>query len=397
MWGRRGGKSKKNGVDLLHFAYKYKGLPQFNLSFTHDQSMISFSYAEQILNRCGLMETLEAPPSRSPFGLMKFIGGSTIHARSLQHGGKFILGHGAGRAKVDEAQIVPDRTVEEAVMPMLADWDGQLDKSGTPRGATGHFYESYRDGQSTPQHSQPLPGCFSLHCPSWENPFISRRYLETLRGKMTEIQYRTEIGAEFMDQIGRVFPWMLIQACYDVPAPMAGPPKKDHVYVAGWDFAKHLDYTVGYVLDVTAGETANVVWTTRFQKEPINYILKVVKETSEMYHTSSVCVDATSLGGEGIVDQLRGEVANLEAFVFSGKSKPQLINHLKLLMETGRLKFDYDEDLVNELTYYSYELSGRSANVLMGTQKEHDDCVTALALACWAHETNYVEPSVSLL
>jgi len=391
LWGRRGGKSTCDAVDLLHWAIKYPGIPQYNTSFSYDQAMITFNYADRILTESGLNVLLEVPPIHSPFGLMRFIGGSTIHARSLQHFGKFILGHGAGRVKVDEAQIVPDRTVNEAVLPMLTDYNGQLCKAGTPRGQRGHFHRSYERGIDT-RKAKRRPGHFSLHCPSWENPFVSAEFIQTMKEELTEIQFREQFGAEFMDASGRMFPFHLIQRCYDVQGTQEAKPIADHTYVAGWDFAKDLDWTVGYVLDITDEANTKLVFKERFQKEPYQYVIQRVKEVTAMYQVESTCVDATSLGAV-IVDALADEIPNLEAFIFSAQSKQAVINNLRLVLEQGRIEFDYDEDLVNELTYYSYEVSGRSANILMGTQKEHDDCVIALALAAWALKQQYVHAS----
>jgi len=395
LWGRRAGKSTVDAVDLLHWAFKYPGIPQYNLSYSHDQALISFGYAESIMEKCGLSELLDSEPVHSPFGLMKFVNGSTIHARSLQHRGKFVRGKGAARVKVDEAGIIPDNVIEEVVMPMLTDWDGQMCKSGTPWGR-GHFHKSYHEGIATKSRPAPLKGNFSLHCPSWENPNISRGYIERMKRKMSEIQFRTEYGAEWMDELGRVFGWKIIQRCFDIAEVLEAAYRNAHVYVAGWDFAKHLDWTVGYVLDVTNPDDIRMVWKDRFQKESYEYVAKRVREVSEMYHVSATCVDSTGVG-EVLVDRLRGVVPNLEAFTFSVQSKGELINNLKILMEQGRLHFDFDRDLVDELTYYEYELSGRSGNVLMGTQDEHDDCVTALALAAWAFEANSVEPAVRMV
>ena len=397
LWGRRAGKTTTDAVDLIHWAVKYPGCIQYNLSFTLDQAMIAPHYAEAILRQAGLSELLVTKPVHTPFGLMKFIGAGEVHARSLQHHGKFVLGHGAHRVKVDEAGICPDRTVENAVMPMLADYNGQLCKSGVPWGRN-HFYRSCMEGLPTAQRPYPLPGNFTLHCPSWENPFISADYIEILRQKFSDLQFRTECGAEFMDGIGKVFSWVFIEAAYNLAEGIKKLPHADHMYVAGWDFAKHLDWTVGYVLDVTDENNIYVVHTERFQKESYDYIVDRVVQVSNLYHTAMIALDATGVGAP-LVDRINNEVANMEAIVFTADTKNSLMNNLKMLMEQGRIKFDYEdnEELVSEMRYYSYELSKRSDHVLMGTQKEHDDCVTALALATWAFTNCFAQPSIGII
>jgi hypothetical protein len=88
---------------------------------------------------------------------------------------------------------------------------------------------------------------------------------------------------------------------------------------------------------------------------------------------------------------------NLEEYKGAAGPKLELINNLKVAMERGRVHFEFDRDLVRELGFYSYALSTRSAHVIMGTQREHDDCVVALALAVMAASHMYAEPSIGLV
>lgn len=357
--------------------------------------MICFYYVEQILERTGLNALLSKRPSHSPFGRMDFETGAILHARGAQHGGKFIRGHGGHRVKADEAQLIPDGTMTTAILPMLTDHDGQIDKSGTPWGR-GHFYQSYRAGERRKDH-EPEPGCFSSHATTYENRFVSRAWIDRMKKKMSEIQFRTEYLAEWCDEIGRVFPFIYIEQAYDLDKEIPKGPFPDREYIAGWDLAKHIDWTVGYVLDVTNPERVELVYSERFQKETWEYVIHRIEEVSKTYGCSQVVVDATTMG-DPILERLRMKLgAVVVPFKFTADSKMALINNLRIVLERGQLKFNYDENLVFELFYYEYELSKRSEHVLMGTQQEHDDCVVALALAAWGFSQSYSESRIGLV
>jgi hypothetical protein len=73
---------------------------------------------------------------------------------------------------------------------------------------------------------------------------------------------------------------------------------------------------------------------------------------------------------------------NVEGFVFSNKSKLNLIQSLVLAFEKREIKILPDMQTINELKNYQYELT-RSGATRYGTQNYHDDCLIALALANW--------------
>ena len=356
--------------------------------------MLTFREVERIIFQCGLETELAVPPKHSPFGEIRWANGAEYHARGAQHGGKFLRGWSGHILDIDEAGLIPDATLNEAILPMGTDYDGQINKMGTPWGRN-HLFKSFEDGGGI-EGKPAQPGCFALRCSTYDNPFVSRRYIERVLIKnMTKLQIDTEILALFSDDIGKVFKWDSIQAAYNLETEVGSDPKPDRIYVMGWDLAKSIDWTVGVVLDITDEHDLKLVYKERFQRTSWDYVVSRIVEVGRRYGTALAAVDATGLG-DPIVERLTSEIS-VEPFKFSAESKPALVNNLKILMEEGRIKFDYWGDFVDELRYYSFQLSSRSKNILMGTQSEHDDCVIAFALAAWAFTNCYTESKISLV
>lgn len=66
-------------------------------------------------------------------------------------------------------------------------------------------------------------------------------------------------------------------------------------------------------------------------------------------------------------------MARVEGFIFTQRSKADLITNLQLTLEKGELRFPFIRELVDELQAYAWDDKELST-----------DCVMALALACWA-------------
>jgi len=141
--------------------------------------------------------------------------------------------------------------------------------------------------------------------------------------------------------------------------------------VWGWDLARKRDWTVGIGLD----EFGQVVRFERFKRswpDTINTI-------EECTGTVLALVDSTGVG-DAILGQLqRGGRTNYEGFVFSSKSKQQLMEGLAVAIQNHEVYFP-NGVLVEELESFEYEHS-RTGVLYSAPEGMHDDCVCALALA----------------
>jgi hypothetical protein len=193
--GRRWGKSTAAALDVLHLAVvgDAEGRPttQMVVAPTADQTTIIADHVERLLTG-GPLSGLVANITHAPFSEITLASGSVILARSAGYDGKYLRGRAAHRVVVDEAAFVPERTVQEAILPMLADSGGQLVLISTPFGRNA-FWEAFVRGQGGD------PSCRSFQFPSQQNPHISAAYIAAQRDTMTELQWRAEWLAEFLD------------------------------------------------------------------------------------------------------------------------------------------------------------------------------------------------------
>ena len=147
--------------------------------------------------------------------------------------------------------------------------------------------------------------------------------------------------------------------------------------------ARKRDWSVGIGLD----EFGQVVRFERWRRSwpATSDSIKAVTETSP------ALVDSTGVG-DAIVGQLQRDGGpNYEGFVFSNKSKQQLMEGLAVAIQNQKVLFT-NGVLVDELKSFEYEHT-RTGVVYAAPEGMHDDCVCALAIACQIWVTNDVSPA----
>jgi hypothetical protein len=160
-------------------------------------------------------------------------------------------------------------------------------------------------------------------------------------------------------------------------------PPSGTALVWGWDLARKRDWTVGVGLD----EFGQVVEMVRFRASWPSTIERIMANTGKY----PALVDSTGVG-DAILGQLqRDGGSNYEGFVFSSKSKQQLMEGLAVAIQNSTVTF-YDPVLVDELKSFEYEHT-RTGVVYSAPEGMHDDCVCALALARQIAVTNTRAPA----
>jgi len=72
----------------------------------------------------------------------------------------------------------------------------------------------------------------------------------------------------------------------------------------------------------------------------------------------------------------------VKGYRISVASKPPLIENLSVMIENGEIAYPEIPKLINESKIFGYE--NKNARIAYkAPQGYHDDCVMALALACW--------------
>ncbi len=146
------------------------------------------------------------------------------------------------------------------------------------------------------------------------------------------------------------------------------PPDPKKRFVCGADLAKSEDYTVLTVLDATQ-KPYRLAHFERFQRLPWPAVAARIREVHQRYSCHQTLIDATGVG-DAVLDEVR-DVA--QGYVFTQRSKLDLLTNLQVALEKRELQFPFVRELVDELQGYSFDDKSLTT-----------DCVMSLALAVWA-------------
>lgn len=400
--GRRWGKTEAAAVDASTMALLEPGSVQMIVSPTYDQSRLIFDTVERLLLASPITRAM-IKVVRTPYPRLACLG-SVITARTADEDGRNLRGNSADRVIVDEAAFVKDSVIREVISPMLADRGGRLVMISTPFGKN-HFYRAFVSGQAgaaepgADTRAQSAPGrprsIRSFNFPSWENPHISRDYIEAQRQFMTPRQFAVEYEAAFVDDQNAVFAWEDIEAAAclgDLAAARRGCPAGSDcrtgcdAVAAGIDWARYSDYTA-VVAVAASGRGCEVVGMDRFNGVSWGLQVERVAGFLRKHQVTAVLADQTSIG-DPLLEQLRtrlwqsGWDAPVEGCTFTNQVKRELIEHLAMMFAQRTIAIPRDECLMRELQYFEYELTSSGGVRLQAAGGCHDDLVIALALAC---------------
>lgn len=282
-----------------------------------------------------------------------------------------IEGFGYDYVVLNEAGIILKNEYlwQNAIRPMLWDYKAKTFIGGAPKGK-GIFYELYQRGKDPGQ-----PDYSSYTFTPFDNPYVNHEdILEDIK-TMPQRVVEQEVYAKFLDDTGIVF-----RGVKDVALATPLEPQPGHTYVMGCDIAKLQDYTVLCVFD-----RANLTQVAQMRFNQLEY--PVVKERisgmSKKYNNALIYMDSTGVG-EPIHDDLAREGLGIESIHFTNELKRQLVEKLAAYIEMKHIKLLQLEEIVQELTSFTYDISEKTGRVQYNAPPGfHDDIVMALALAVW--------------
>ncbi len=393
--GRRGGKTECMAIDGLHYGMTHAGSLQFIISATNDQATIIFSKMVQFLSsRNTIYDSFVKDIKRGPHPKIVLINGSIIEFRSAQNGGVYIRGHGADRVVLDEAAYIDDSAIDNAIMPLLADKNGQLVKISTPAGRN-HFFRTYCSAVGVEGYPK-LPGHTAIRFPSSANPYISAEFLKNVRKEFGtgSVVWRTEYEADFLDDRAAVFNWNWISRAYsERDFPMLERAIQGEEYYMAVDIAEQRDYNVICVLRVNKSESDgmwdfDVVYFERFHQEGLSETAKRIDRTLQAFKPNRCVIDQTGQIGNPIMLLIPESDCTVECINLTNSNKQVLIKYLSSALERGELHFLNQgdlEQLVEELKFFQYEFSPETRKYKYGAPEgKNDDTVLATALAIYA-------------
>jgi len=267
---------------------------------------------------------------------------------------------------VDEGAQIKEDAWNLALRPALMDKKGKAIFTGTPKGHNW-YYQVWTRGQDPKQTDYK-----SWNYPSQNNPYLDPKEIEDFARDMPKRAYEQEILGLFIEDVGSVF-----RGVKDCIKGDLEPPKEAKRYVMGADLAKYEDFTVLYVLDMDGHLCAS----DRFSELDWVFQKKRVVNLATKYN-ARLLIDATGLG-DPIYDELKREQIRVEGYKFTSATKKDLIENLSIMIENHQVSYPDIPELINELQLFGYTRGKTGLIHYSAPEGYHDDCVIALALACW--------------
>jgi len=299
--------------------------------------------------------------------------GTVIEAKSAEEEEK-LVGVGLTKIIVDEAALVKQKAWTQSLRPTLIDHEGKGIFISTPKGKNW-FWELWMRGQSKDGIGDEM--WRSWRFTSFENEYLKKSEIDDTVKDMPEFEYRQEILAEFEETAEQVF-----RHYKECAIGRFAEPKAKHRYQIGVDIGRKHSYSAITVIDEMT-YPYEVVYHDRFRKVDWDLQKLRIKKAWDKYPCLRLRLDATSTGGDVMLNDLEHSGIRVDPFVFTENSKKELINKAAIFIEDGRIIYPNIKELLDELETYGREItkSGRIKYGPMG--KKLDDCVDSLALAIW--------------
>jgi len=279
---------------------------------------------------------------------------------------------------LDEAARLPEDAWTDAIMPTLADLDGDAVLISTPKGKNW-FFTQWIQGQEGRDDVK------SWVAPTCANPMPTiQRAFERVRGLVSERTFKQEWLAEFIDD-GSVFRNILESAT----APRQDRPQGGATYVAGVDWALSTDFTVLTVIDAT---NRRVAFIDRFNGVDYSLQRQRIAAACERFHVAAVIAEENAMGKPNN-DELRRMGLPVRDFTTTNASKAELVESLAAAFEQGNIQIIHDQTLIAELQAFGAERLPGGMTRYSAPSGGHDDMVISLALAWYAAMKPRRQPS----
>lgn len=279
----------------------------------------------------------------------------------------------------DEAGQWKSAVWYQGLLPMFNTTKLRVLFIGTPRGRNW-FYDIWQRGRVNGQFSeQPInvvediegtrvqTTYQSFHWTSYDSPYKNLAVLSEARRTSPQDLFAQEYLATPIENVRGVFKNIRSAIKTSVPTDMN---------FLGVDLARKHDFSAFALMntrrEVYHIERSQEDWPVQTQR----LVAMAFKNNARL------TVDATGLG-DPISQNLRESGLRVEDVLFSNEGKRNVIDALRLAFETGSIGIPNDEDLIDELESYEYEVLPSGALRYSAPDGKHDDLVIAVGLANW--------------
>lgn len=389
--GRRAGKTEvgivwlfRLGLDLIEQGYDPESIELWWVAPTFELTQRGFNKIIKKTKEDGTPNPLYAlfqRAVRSPYPVIYCKNGLRIQFKSAERSEQ-LEGEGVHGVVFDEFSHADETAWQESLYPALGAAGGRALLISKPRGRN-LFYRLYKKGLDRAHN----PEWMSFHAPTWCNPYLYAGFVDEARRDLPDRIFRQEIAAEFLDDAGMVFrntrSLITTDPAFRGPSTARGwnlqRPVHGTRYVAGWDPAKHVDYSVLTVLRLPE---RHVVYHER--KQTVDYPLQCewVSSVCQDYNHAPLLMDSSG-AGDPVFDFMSRIIGagGVEGYKFTNMTKADLVNQLALAIDKGHMSYPDIPVLLNELEIFEMTKSDAGNVKYSAPEGYHDDCVMSLALA----------------
>lgn len=291
---------------------------------------------------------------------------------------------------VDEANFCSQELLRAVQYSLLTVPDSQLLMISSPWSTQHWFYRYFRDGQDKKDAT-----VTSFHYTYEVSPLIQKDYVERMRDKITEEEYRTEILGEWIGDEDAYFDYELVDSCiadYDLVDPKQA---KEGVVWGGVDWAaRGRDDTVImfvsklYLADLDKhmeGSVFIVPYFEAYRKTNYSIVIERIIELSKHFYIDKMISETNGIG-DMPSQTLEREGIKVEGLFTTAQNKVNGYGRMKILMQSGRLLIPREPELIKQLTNLRYSISesGASMSIAHSKQYPRDDYCDALMFALLA-------------
>ncbi len=293
---------------------------------------------------------------------------------------------------VDEANFCSQELLRAVQYSLLTVPDSQLFMISSPWSIDHWFYRYYQDGMDRKD-----PTVASFHYTYEASPLIQKDYVERMRDKITEEEYKTEILGEWIGDEDAYFDYELVESCiadYD----LVDPVNVDKGLVWGgvdWAARGRDDTVIMFVstlhledLDADIkGEVLIIPFYEAYKKTNYTTVIDRLIELNKKFYISKLISETNGIGDMPTQALERGGI-NVEGLFTTSQSKVNGYGKMKILMQAGKLFIPREPELIKQLTNLRYSLSESGASMSIAHSKQYpkDDYCDALMFALLACE-----------
>lgn len=379
--GRRVGKSLGIAIKANRKAYCYPNQKIMIIAKGEKQAEIIFEWIRKFMVFNPLMFDDVTKFTQTK---IEFKNGSSIAMYAAGQKGEYLRGFEASMLIIDEGAYVPEDVMMAVEPVLMTRKDGQIILSGTPAGKEGRFWKAWNDKNFSKYHKT-----------SVESPYCDDEWIEDYKEAHTEIDYRREILAEFIDYQES---WFDIEKVKDLnKKPRMDTPKHiDYDYYFGVDFADEGGSENAIVCvakdkwdDDAPLRVANYWYRSRIK---ITEAIRWARDKALDWRPKKIVCDSTGLGLTA-KQQLEETLPNVDGVRFQKSDlRFELYYNLRKVIEDDMLIMLDDRKLIEQFHNYTVKYTqSRKVNVAKGLNTDGTDALAMAVLGAYQYIGGHIE------